>query len=60
MGYRQLCLQDIPTAHPVAVFSDFWTSIAADGGLVPWTAFDPIDHRDVLPWILLLKARARG
>ena len=58
MPYRQLSLEDIPTAHPVAVFSAFWRSVAGKGGLVPWTAFDPSDHKDVLPWILLLKRAA--
>lgn len=55
MPYRRVGLQDIPASHPVAVFSEFWQSIAAGGSPVPWTLFDPVEHKDILPWLLLLK-----
>ncbi len=55
MAYRQLSLQDVPTTHPVCAFSEFWRSAAAGDNLVSWSAFDPVEHAPVLPWILLLK-----
>lgn len=58
MPYRRLSLQDIPEAHPVAVFSGFWSSLAGKGALVPWSAFDPSEHKELLPWLLLLKRSA--
>ncbi len=55
MAYRQISLQDVPAAHPVSAFSEFWRSAAAGASLVPWSAFDPVEHARILPWILLLK-----
>ena len=60
MPYRQLALEDIPETHPVAVFSQFWSSVATGSGLVSWSVFDPTEHRDVLPWLLLLKRPAEA
>ena len=55
MPYRRLGLPDIPASHPVAIFSAFWHSAAAEGSPVPWSLFDPAEHKDILPWMLLLK-----
>lgn len=55
MAYQQLSLQDVPATHPVFAFSAFWRSAAAGDSLVPWSAFDPVEHARILPWVLLLK-----
>ena len=56
MPFRPVDLSEIPQRHPVAVFHRFWAQAAAGAPLASWSAFDPIDHPAVLPWVLLLKA----
>lgn len=55
MSYKQISVLEVPRGHPVAVFAAFWT-LASNGAVsLPWSVFDPAQHKDVLPWVLLLK-----
>jgi len=53
-------LEDIPETHPVARMANWWVGLAENDGTPPWSAFDPIDHRLILPWILLLRPMEDG
>ena len=53
-------LQDVPEPHPVAHLANWWNSHATEERTPPWSAFDPVDHRLVLPWILLLRPMEDG
>lgn len=55
MPIRTVVLSQIPQRHPVAVFHAFWVRAANGAAVAPWSAFDPIDHPAILPWVLLLK-----
>lgn len=55
MGYRSVDPADIPAMHPVAQIRDVWPALAGSGGIAPWQRFDPLDHPQVLPWVLLLR-----
>jgi len=55
MPIRTVALSQIPQQHPVAVFHAFWAQAAKGSTVAPWSAFDPIDHPAILPWVLLLK-----
>lgn len=55
MPYKKISVLDLPAAHPVAVFAAFWTLAAHGRAALPWSVFDPAEHKDVLPWVLLLK-----
>lgn len=58
MPLKQISVLDLPKAHPVAVFAAFWTLAANGRTALPWSVFDPAEHKDVLPWVLLLKRDA--
>src|SRR3546814_15522740 len=32
-----------------------WPTLAGAGGVASWRCFDPFDHPQVLPWVLLLR-----
>lgn len=53
-------LGDVPEPHPVAQMANWWNSHATTDRTPPWSAFDPVDLRRVLPWILLLRPMADG
>ncbi|NIA70627.1 hypothetical protein HBA54_18680 [Pelagibius litoralis] len=55
MSYQQISVLDVPETHPVAAFAAFWTLASNGGSSLPWSAFDPAQHKDLLPWVLLLK-----
>ena len=56
MTFENVEIGDIPGAHPVVIFHDFWRGAAdGNGGVAPWARFDAADHPRILPWVLLLK-----
>lgn len=60
MAHEEIQLNDIPAAHPVAVFADFWIAAAADRPAPEWREFDATQHPKVLPWVLLLQPEPNG
>lgn len=55
MGYRPIQPLEVPALHPVAQIRDVWSTLADAGGVAPWRRFDPFDHPQVLPWVMLLR-----
>ena len=55
MSYRSIEPSEVPALHPVAQIRDVWPSLAGDDGVASWRRFDPFDHPQVLPWVLLLR-----
>lgn len=60
MGYRIIQPLEIPALHPVAQIRDVWPTLAGSGGVAPWRRFDPFDHPQVLPWVMLLRQEDPG
>ena len=55
MSYRSIEPSEVPALHPVAQIRDVWPTLAGAGGVASWRHFDPFDHPQVLPWVLLLR-----
>jgi hypothetical protein len=60
VSFRGVQLPEIPPGHPVSVFHRFWSSVAKDDQVAPWSVFDAAAHAAVLPWILLLRREDAG
>lgn len=59
MEYREIEAREIFDAHPIRAFTEHWSTISRGKPTAAWDDFDPFDHPEILPWVLLLKQERR-
>lgn len=48
-----ITLAEIPTTHPVSGFATIYEKNKRPDGWINRSAFDPVDHPKILPWIMI-------
>lgn len=56
--FKHIEPRSIAAEHPVAQFYANWCGMDRQGGLIPWSAFSPMQMPSILPWMLLLEKQA--
>jgi hypothetical protein len=60
VSYSEISLVDIPSRHPVSLFSAYWEEKRGENAVPLRASIEPTKIPSILPWMLLLEAIDTG